>query len=1039
MLSLCALSVWLQTDSARQMIFQRGIGMLQEKLQTKVTADSLSIELFKGQVRLYNMQVNDRSDSLLLHIGELHAGIAPHALFVHKVLITDVELKDADARLWKDSLTSNFQFIIDAFKKKDKADKQIKKPRKEPKMAFEVEVENINLQNIHLKWDVRHKARKNLNRPNRGAFDANHVDAILSMKASVSQSRKDSYDVSIYNLNARDRSSGLVVNQLNLQAEVSKEKIDVARVLVTMAHSKVTLGRFTIDLKTKSIPTPFVLKANVLLQDISQPFGPALSHFTTPLELRTEVGGPLACLNLENIRIQTPDKRLYLTAKGKLDGLFARKEKLNLQFYDIDMKASHNIKEQIVMHFAKKVRLKMIRQMKAVGDITFQGSVGVKYKKEFIEGHLTTRYGDLDTKFLINDSTHFMTGFLNTSSMEIGKLMNIADLGPVNCHIDFNINISKKAKRPATALPNGRLPMGTISAKVYNASYSTIKASSVTIFLESDGSTASGYLKLPGKLNNISAHIRYIQTDTKQNLWFNLTPAAQQWLFKESLSLLKEKLHVDVDADSLYVNFFRGTANLYRLRIKDNHHKPFLTLDTLHVSLNSQELFNHKLHINNIGLHGLQVHIKNDSVSNNLDFLTSLLKTHTPRRLSSSPLREKAPKDGEGHSNPFSLSIDLEELDVTNMHVTYNNFDLIMNMQAGIKQLANGAFYINLRKMNMKECNSGFYLSDLRTNATIHKDSLHFDHLYIEMPQTTISADPFTMRRKGSTYEFASPFMFYAHVTLQDLAHPFMPMFSHFTEPLDIQALVSGSFDNIIMKEMMIQTSDSKLNMVANALYNSKPFNIKLSNIELNSDNETLMRIVSLFAKHIRLKMLRQMGSLGDVHFYGDIDIIPKRENFTGTLSTEFGTVQTKFVINDSTHFMTGYVDAPSLDIGKFLNIKPLKPINAHIDFNFNISKKTPRPATALPNGRLPQGDLKATIKNVKYGILRTKKLEASATSDGSTATGNITIPILFSDLIINFNYIQTDEIQSVKVKPKYKFRLPFKLPNLRKKQQQSK
>ena len=1042
-LMLTGLSLWLRTDAARQMIFQYGIELLQDKLQTSVKADSIGIELLKGQVRLYGLQVNDREDSLLLRINELHAGIAPHRLLDHQVVITDAELLGADARLWKDSLTSNFKFVIDAFKKKKKDTREVKQKKKAPKMELVVDIDEVTLQQVHVKWDVRHKPRKNLNRPNRGAFDANHLNATLnSMKATVRQPAKGTYDVSLNELSAIDHASGLHVDQLTAKALIDKEKIEVGGVHIQMAHTQVKMEPFIIDLKQKRIPKPFNFTAQVLLQDIAQPFAPVLSKFSTPLQLKTQVSGPLKSLDLSSILIQTPDKHLTLTAKGCLDGLFGKKEGLNLQFRDIDMKATHSMKEQIVMHFAKKMRLKMIRQMKAVGDVRFRGSVDILYKREIFAGRLDTKFGHLTTRFTLDGNTRYMTGYLVTPSMEMGKLMNIDKLGPVKCRIDFNLNISKKTPRPATALPHGRLPMGTIKARVYDAQYSTVNAPEVNIELKSDGSTAKGFLWMPGMMKNMSAQVRYIQTDEEQSVWFSFTHNAQQWLLQESVNLLKEKLQADVEADSINVHLFEGEAKLYGIRVRDRQNNPLFSLDTLHVALNAQELLRHTVHITHIGLHGLQAQLNKDSVDANFRFVTQAFKK---KKKAKSASAVDAPKKKKF----MQLVIDLQELNVDNMRVKWdvvdkprknlgnpkrgafdaNHVDLLVNMQAGFRQTSDGGYAIDLRKMSVKDVASGLNIDDIHTKAVWSKGLLHVDDMQIQMPQSWILTEPFTLNVKEM--RFAEPFDIYAHVVLQDIAQPFAPVLAHFSTPIDLQAVIGGNLHEIFVNDIVVHTSDDKMKMTAQGLLSGltekkEALNLSFHDIDLRAESETLLQLVMHFAKTVRLKMVRQLKKVGDVHFQGDFDVLYKREEVSGRLGTEFGDVETDFTLDGSTGFMTGHLDASDLHLGKFLNIKHLGAINGHIDFNFNTSTKAPRPATALPNGRLPQGYIEAILRDAKYGIIHAKKIEATINSDGSTATGSIMVPRKFADLIINFNYIQTDEQQHLKVRPKYKFHLPF-------------
>ncbi len=1035
---IMALSLWLQTHSAQQMLLGKGIELLQEKLQTKVSADSISVEVLKGQVRLYGLGINDREDSLLLHVKELHAGIAPSELFDHRVRITDAEIINADARLWKDSLSSNFQFIIDAFRKK--SDTPINTPKQ--KMELTLDVKRVNVQMLHVKWDVRHKPRKNLVNPKRGAFDANHVDAMLNLNACVTQPRRDTYDISIDDVKFYDRAGGLQVNQLKLKTLVDKEKVKVSDFMLKMQNTRVKMDSFTIDLKKKEIPTPFALAADVMLEDISKPFSPVLFYFRTPLQLTTHVSGPLHALNLNDITIQTPDKRLTLTARGCMDGLFGRKEMLNLQFRDIDLRATHNMKEQLVMHFAKTMRLKMLRQMRAVGDIRFEGSLDVLYRKEVIAGKLSTQYGNINTRFTLDDNTKYMTGYLTTQSVEMGKLMNIPKLGPVKCRIDFDLNISRKSPRPATALPDGRLPMGRIRAKVYDANYDMLTVPEVNLDVYSDGSTASGQLWLPGMDKNMAIDVKYVQTDDRQDVWFRFSHNAQQWILKESIALLREKMNADVDADSINVNYFGGEASLYGLRIKDRQNHTMFRLDTLHTTFNTQQLLRNIIHVTHVGLHGVQVQLSKDSLGSNFSHLIQSVSN-----LSQASGKRKTDKKKK---HRLDLQVNLEEVAICDMRLKWdvvdkpvknvgnmkrgrfdaNHIDADISLQAAFKNIAPDTYAIDLKQMSLRDNVSGLTLNDIHAQALIGKDRFHLDNLCIKMPHSSFTTDLLNVDLKKQ--HLLSPLVLKAHVVLQDIAQPFAPALCHFSTPLDLEATIRGGLDSLIIDNVMVSTPNGAVNLLAYGALcgmtgKHQDMTFAFRDVDLHADNATLLQLVMHFAKTVRLKLLRQLETIGDIRFLGNVELLHKQENIQGTLNTDYGNLLTDFTLNENTHFMTGYVQSPALELGKLLNIKHLKPIDAHIDFNFNTSSKAPRPATALPNGRLPQGQIQALIHNPRYGIFHTRTIETTITSDGSTATGQLRIPKILADLIIHFTYTQTDEEQHLKVRPKYKFHNIFR------------
>lgn len=1025
LLWLSGLALWLRTDEAHQWLFQQGIGMLRDKLQTQVKADRIDIELMRGQVRIYGLSVNDREDSLLLSVNSLHAGIAPFDLLDHKVRITDIEMLGANARLKKDSTGTNFQFIIDAFKQKTPR-------RKKVKMQLEVDVKELNLNNVHVRWDVTDKARKNIGKPMRGAFDANHLDAYLNMRASVSQEGKDKYAINLKRLSASDVSSGFVIDELCTKAVASKERVDVNGLMLKLPHTKVEMQPFTINLKTKTIDAPFRLSADVLLQDLAQPFSPALSNFTTPLQLSTMVSGPLACLNVDDIHIQTPDKRLTLRARGCLDGIFGRKEALHLQFHDIDMKASDEMKEQIVMHFAKKMRLKMLRQMRAVGDIRYQGSLQVLYKREVFKGKLSTRFGEVNTQFAIDGTTHYMKGHADTHQFEMGQLMNIPKLGPVDCHINFDVNISSKKKRPTTPLPGGRLPIGDITARVYLATYNKVKiAREIDIKARSDGSTAQGTVWLPDISEEHSASFRYVQTDEIQDVWFSLSDNAQQLILQESVNLLSDKIQSKVEADSVNLRFFDGEARLYGVRVCDRQDKHLFSLDTLSVSLDAEQLFDYTVHVTNVGLYGLDAVLSKDSIESNFRFIIQSFqkgnkKTSAKKRL--------------------HMVMALEQLDIEDMRLKWdvvdktrknldnptrgafdvNHVDVELDLHTAIRQMAGGGYEMDLKDINLIDYGSGLMINDISTYALWKDDILRLDNLYVKLPQSWLRAESLAFNLKKM--ELVEPFDVRASVVLQDIAKPFAPALANFTTPLNLQARLSGKMNGLQVDDIHINTLDTLLDITGRGVLDisaGTPLSLHFYDVDMRAENEMKLQMVMHFAKTVRLKMLRQMEQIGDIRFRGNLDILPKKEIVSGRLDTEYGYVDTEFTLDGNTHFMTGYLDTSALEMGKLMNVKNLGAVNGHIDFDFNISSKAPQPEGALPNGRLPQGHIEATINNARYKMFRTKKIEATINSNGSTATGTITLPKKIIDMIVKFKYIQTADVQHMQ------FRLRWKLHNI--------
>lgn len=126
-LVLGAAVFWFLHKGYRQLediLLSEGLTMLEERLGTQVIADSVGVDLKRGELGFYGISVNDLNDSALLRIDTLAAQMSIRKLLDHQVLVNRVCLYGGKVRIYrtaKDSLP-NIQFLFQALKKKPKAD-----------------------------------------------------------------------------------------------------------------------------------------------------------------------------------------------------------------------------------------------------------------------------------------------------------------------------------------------------------------------------------------------------------------------------------------------------------------------------------------------------------------------------------------------------------------------------------------------------------------------------------------------------------------------------------------------------------------------------------------------------------------------------------------------------------------------------------------------------------------------------------------------------------------------------------------------------
>ena len=230
------------------------------------------------------------------------------------------------------------------------------------------------------------------------------------------------------------------------------------------------------------------------------------------------MGGDIDRYLFKKIRITTADQRLLITGEGDLCDV-TKKRDLTLHFWDLFLEASDGIKEQIVNHFSKKVRLKMQREMKALGNVRYKGKVGIFFRRQDISGTLFTRYGDVDFAFTLDGNTRHMSGTMNTDSLNLGAIMNVKNLhiSRMNAVYDFDITSKRKAKMLGIKR-KGRLPIGMLNATLGAGKYGSFNIKNLKANIVSDGAVAEGHIDLPQSLVDIDVDFSYTQTDTEQGL-----------------------------------------------------------------------------------------------------------------------------------------------------------------------------------------------------------------------------------------------------------------------------------------------------------------------------------------------------------------------------------------------------------------------------------------------------------------------------------------------------------------------------------------
>lgn len=521
---LAVAAAMLNTNSVQNWLMQRAVELLKEQLQTEVSVGHVNVNLFKGNVTLNNVEVDDRQGRKMLQVERFTAALDLDALLRKEVIVTDAKISGVKAMLCKpdspaDS-TANFQFIIEAFKSKDgRRSHSTHQDKKE--ISFHLKTATIDIDSLCYITD-NGRPRRNTGKPNHGAFDGGHLDICTAMTATVhcSSDTLQPVNCELCITNCIDRGSGLQVDSLCLKADISKDSLLLSDVEIRMPHTQLSFAKAKVLLPDSTAGRSLqynvpLLTATTQIRDIAKPFAPVLKNFTTPLQVQCAFSGNADGMDFKDVKVATADRQLHINASGRIRELLD-KDRLHVHFDIGQMTAFSGISERIISHFP--VKKYMMKQLRALGRIGYKGYFDVLKKKESFTGRLRTEHGAINFHFDIDEQQKYLSGTASTDSLELGRIMDMKNLGRIACRTDFRFDISKPRTAKIRQKKGGKLPIGSLEAEVTECHYKFIALHHLSASIVSDGVEATGKVMEQGKFINVYTNFSFTNTDQMQKL-----------------------------------------------------------------------------------------------------------------------------------------------------------------------------------------------------------------------------------------------------------------------------------------------------------------------------------------------------------------------------------------------------------------------------------------------------------------------------------------------------------------------------------------
>ena len=605
----------LNTSMVQGRLVEEAVGVLKEKLQTEVKVGKFQVRLIGQDVRLEDVEIEDQQHRKMFILKELGVKLDLRRLLDREIKITDAKVKGLEAHLYKDSTdtVANYQFFIDAFKKKHKPKAKEEKKDTVKKQKMNIDFDQVKLEDIKLTYnkesaslgglfirkdqndmlvgevhdlasswvkktkkgpvdtrlhigtirlshqDGQHqlnitgiryitdngKPRKNFNKPKRGFFDVGHLDLLAEMDVNVLYTGKDSVVAEIVRFQAQDSVSGIDVRKLKARVEANKQVAHVKQFSISLPNTTLRFDEATLQLPSKKkgrklAYSTSLITGTTLLKDISRVFAPVLKNFTEPLYLQTTMTGNDEGMQFNNVKVHTKQKDLTISAKGYITGL-KDKYKLHVHFDVNRMTAQGGSKERIISHFP--VKKFMMKQLHNLGTIGYVGTFDVLWKREQFAGVLTTKPGNINFSFALNENTKYVEGTVRTDSFELGQAMGMPDLKKVACMATFKFDISKPRTAIMRKKVGGKLPMGEIYAEVYEAKYKLLHVRNTVATIKSNGAVAEGEIDVRGKRVDVLCSFSFTNTNEMQKT--KIKPKLKFHPFSETIKVKRKASEVN--------------------------------------------------------------------------------------------------------------------------------------------------------------------------------------------------------------------------------------------------------------------------------------------------------------------------------------------------------------------------------------------------------------------------------------------------------------------------------------------------------------
>ena len=375
-------------------------------------------------------------------------------------------------------------------------------------------------------------------------------------------------------------------------------------------------------------------------------------------------------------------------------------------------------------------------------------------------------------------------------------------------------------------------------------------------------------------------------------------------------------------------------------------------------------------------------------------------------------------KPRKNHDRPKRGFFDVGHIDVT------AKMDLTLDFYS------KDSIHAVMNNMVARDSVTGFNVKNMHFGVGILKDRLHLDHIMLQQETTVLKFDSANVvlpsKKQGRKFSFETS-RIKGTTQLRDISRPFAPVLKNFTMPLELDVLFSGNDSSLYFKDVHVYTADKRLQIAADGrilhLKEKELLDVGFHVKEMKAQRGIPIEIINQFT--VKKMMMNQLDALGTIYFTGDFSVLWKKEIFGGNLRTDVGSLAFNFTLDEKTKYVSGSVRSNKIRLGKVLKMPKVEDVGAQASFIIDIHKaRTAMIRKKNGGGKLPIGEVKATVYEAGYGGFRLKNMEVEFASNGTLAEGSVSHTKKMMDWDCTFSFTDVDKMSDLKVKPKMKLKL---------------